>query len=131
VRTRLATLPLLVALGCGCVSVHRESGIRIGDSTLAQFEAGKTSERWVLAVLGEPTSRAEVEGEDGVHVLRYSLVEEGGGFFARLFGGGSQFTVSTVYFIVRQGTVESFWADRAGKPGLFGGGEASGEKAEG
>lgn len=126
--TRLATL-LLVAL-CGCATAHHESGIRIGDPTLAQFKAGKTSERWVLAVLGEPTSRATVEGEDDVHVLRYSLVEERGGFFAALFGSGSATTVSTVYFIVSKGTVESLWADRAERPGLFGGGEPPGEKAE-
>ena len=126
--------PLLLAAGlaAGCVSSgHHESGIRIGDKTLEQFKSGKTSERWVLAVIGEPTSTAEIEGEDDVHVLRYSLVEEaGGGFLSSLFGGGSTTTVSTIYFIVRKGMVESFWADRAEKPGLFGGGEKPGEKVD-
>ena len=126
-RTHLYLLPLLLLTACAS---SRESGIRIGDTTLAQFKAGKTSERWILAVLGEPTSRAEIEGEDDVHVLRYSMVEEKGGLFSSLFGGGTELTVSTFFFIVRKGTVDSFWADRAEKPGLFGGGEKEGEKAK-
>lgn len=127
-RTHLGSLLLLLL--AGCASSHQESGIRLGDATLAQFKPGKTREAWVLGIVGEPTSRAVVEGEDDVHVLRYALVEEDGGFFAALFGGGSSTTVSTVYFIVRKGVVESFWADRAERPGLFGGKDESGEKVK-
>jgi hypothetical protein len=126
-RTLAATLLLALA---ACCSAPSESGIRIGDKTLEQFKAGKTTEPWVLAVLGPPTSSANVEGEDDVHVLRYSLVQEHGGFFASLFGSASSTSVSTIYFIVRKGVVDSFWADRAQTPGLFGGGETPGEKKD-
>jgi len=123
-RARLLATTLLLG-SAGCVSTH-STGIRIGDTTMDQFKAGKTKETWILAILGEPTSSAKIEGEDDVHVLRYSMVQEKSGFLS-IFGS-STVTVSTVYFVVRKGVVESLWADRAEAPGLFGGGEESGEK---
>ena len=40
----------------GCISGGtRDAGVRIGDVTLDQFEAGTTTEAWVRAVLGERT----------------------------------------------------------------------------
>jgi hypothetical protein len=127
-RTHLLAQALLLGTA-GCFAPSEQSGIRIGDATLEQFKPGKTSENWVLAILGEPSSTAQVQGEDDVRVLRYSLVQEHGGMMGGLFGGSS-ITVSTVYFIVRKGVVESLWADRAEAPGLFGGGEESGEKKD-
>jgi len=126
-RTHLLATALLLGTS-GCCSSGTSSGIRIGDKTLEQFKAGKTRETWVLAILGEPSSSAAIEGEDDVHVLRYSMVQEKSGFLS-LFGGSSV-TVSTVYFVVRKGVIESLWADRAEAPGLFGGGEESGEKKD-
>jgi len=125
-RTRLLATALLLG-SAGCVSTE-PSGIRIGDTTMEQIKAGKTPETWVLAILGEPSSSAVIEGEDDVHVLRYSMVQERTGLLS-LFGS-STVTVSTVYFIIRKGVVESLWADRAETPGLFGGGEAPGEKRD-
>ena len=125
---RITPLVALLLL-CGCASSRVQSGIRIGDETLDQFKAGKTTENWVLAILGAPSSSAVVEGEDDVHVLRYSLVQkEGRGVLASLLDSSST-SVSTVYFIVRKGVVETFWADRAKEPGLFGG-DKPGEKVD-
>jgi hypothetical protein len=124
-------LALAVVIGLnGCRSSEPGTGIRIGDETLAQFQPGQTSEKWVLAVLGKPTSESRVEGEADVRVLKYATVEDTGGFFASLFGS-SRKTVATIYFVVRGGTVERFWADRAGEKGLLGGEkEKAGEKKE-
>jgi len=47
-----------------------------------------------------------------------------------LFSSSSTVTVSTVYFVIRKGVVETLWADRAESPGLFGGGDAPGEKRD-
>ena len=127
-RTHLLATALLLG-AAGCCGTGTATGIRIGDSTLEQFKAGKTKETWVLAILGEPSSKADIQGEDDVHVLRYSLVQEKSGMLGGLFGGSS-ITVSTVYFVVRKGVVESLWADRAEAPGLFGGGDDTGEKKD-
>ena len=125
-RPHLLATALLLG-SSGCISTQ-PNGIRIGDATIDQFKAGKTPETWVLAILGEPTSSAKIEGEDDVHVLRYSMVQEKSGFLS-IFGS-STMTVSTVYFVVRKGVVETLWADRAESPGLFGGGDAPGEKRD-
>ena len=125
---RSQAIAALLVLGA-CSSVGTSTGIRIGDETLKQFKAGKTTENWILAILGEPSTTSPVTGEEDVHVLRYSLIQERSGGFISFFGKSEE-TVSTVYFVVRKGVVESFWADRAESPGLFGGGDESGEKKD-
>ncbi len=115
-RGRLASLVILgsaVVLG-GCISGERtrESGIRVGDETLKQFEAGTTTEAWLLAVLGKPTSVAEVKGLPNTRVLRYATQETSGGVIG-FFSGSSGRNVAVTYFIVTDGVVTRFWADRA------------------
>lgn len=113
----------LAAIACtgamtlvGCISQPTMSGVRVGDETLRQFEAGVTTEAWLVAMLGPPTSRAAVEGIPNTEVFRYSLYEA---------DNASQ-TGSVVYFILTDGLVTRFWADRIVEPGLLGG---SGEKS--
>jgi len=129
----LRALALGAALCLGaCRSSELQSGIRIGDRTLEQFQAGKTRESWVLAVLGAPSSSAVVADEPEVRILRYAtLQEESGGLLSSLLGGSKQRNVATIYFVVRDGVVEHFWADRAEGDGLLSKDEKSGEKGSG
>lgn len=115
----------------GCMSSGSESGIRIGDATLEQFEAGTTRETWVRAILGEPTSEGRVADEPDVHVLRYATQQsEQVGMLASLFGKSDEWRVSTIYFVIQDGVVERFWADRSESPGLFSGKADGGEKRD-
>ena len=126
-RVRLASALLASLAACAGPD---GAGITIGDKTLEQFQAGKTTEKWVVAVLGEPSSRSAVEGEVNTEVLRYSIIRQTGGFLGTKLGREAV-TVSTVYFVVRDGTVTTFWADRQTEPGLlFGGEQSSGEKGK-
>ncbi|HVZ95154.1 MAG TPA: hypothetical protein VG797_11660 [Phycisphaerales bacterium] len=102
----------------GCASAPH-TGVRIGDPTLKQFEAGVTTEAWVLAILGKPTSSAVVEGVENTKVLRYALTESKGGLFS-LFTGSDGKTTSVVYFIITNGVVTRFWADREIERTTFG-----------
>lgn len=112
----------------GCAQPPKQTGIRIGNVTLEQFEAGVTSEAWLLAVLGEPTSQSVVEGVENTKVFRYALGEAAGGLGA-LFSGEASKNTAVVYFIITNGVVTRFWADRAtertilGKPVEEGSGE--------
>jgi hypothetical protein len=104
----------------GCLGSSRsESGVRIGNETLAQFKAGVTTEEWLLAVLGEPTSWAFVEGVEDTAVLRYSTGESAGGVGA-IFSGTASKNTAVVYFIVTNGVVTRFWADRAVETNFLG-----------
>lgn len=106
-----------------------ETGVRIGDETLKQFEAGVTTEEWLLAILGEPTSCAVVGGVENTKVLRYASGESSSGL-ASILSGESSRNKAVTYFIVTNGKVTRFWADRAQQHTLLGSAveEPSGEK---
>lgn len=76
----------ITASGCLIVSGKSidQSGVRISRATMRQIEIGRTTEQWVIAALGEPSSRAEVGGEKDIVLLRYEYRmrrSEGGLFF--------------------------------------------------
>lgn len=105
----------------GCISSpsKAETGIRIGDETLEQFKAGITTQEWLVAILGEPTSWAAVEGVENTKVFRYATGEASSGL-GSVFSGGSTKNTSVVYFIITDGVVTRFWADRATERTLLG-----------
>lgn len=103
----VAACTLLATAGC----VSSNLGNRVGDETLRQFEAGVTTEAWLLAILGEPSTVAPVVGVENTKVYRYGLTEQRGGFMAMVYGDDRR-TVSVVYFIITDGVVTRFWADR-------------------
>jgi hypothetical protein len=122
----------LVGVGAGgCAQPPKQTGVRIGDETLKQFKAGETTESWVLAVLGPPSSSSVVANIPNTVVYRYSLGEASGGLGA-LFSGQPSKNTAVVYFIITEGIVTRFWADRAtertllGKPVEESGGEKQG-----
>lgn len=104
---------VVVAAGAfsGCGSSSQATGVRIGDETLRQFKAGVTTEAWLVAILGEPTSWSVVEGLPNTKVFRYSLDERQGGFFSAFTGSSSQ-NAAVVYFILTDGVMTRYWTDR-------------------
>ena len=129
---RLVTTIALPALLMGCISSRppEQTGIRVGDETLKQFKAGVTTESWLLAILGPPTSSALVEGIPNTRVYRYATGESAGGLGAILSGKASKNT-AVIYFIVTDGIVTRFWADRSVETTLLGQqvAEPAGEKS--
>lgn len=109
--SQLAVAALFATLANGCTPNRQHSGVRIGDETLRQFEAGVTTEAWLLAILGKPTSESPVQGVETTTVLRYAITEYNSGLLS-MFTGADRRTVAVVYFIVTDGTVTRFWADR-------------------
>jgi hypothetical protein len=106
-----ATAAVIITALSGCASSQTETGIRIGDETLKQFEAGVTTRAWLVAVLGPPTSEAPVEGIPNTFVYRYSTGSRASGLSSLLTGGGSA-TSATTYFIITDNVVTRYWADR-------------------
>lgn len=102
----LSLLMLVIAAGCAAP----RTGVRIGDNTLEQFEAGVTTEAWLIAIIGDPTSWSVVQGVEDTKVYRYELVERKGGLLS-LFSG-DQLSTSVIYFIITEGIVTRFWTDR-------------------
>jgi hypothetical protein len=133
-RLRSALGAGLLGLACASPAACRsapppQSGICIGPETLKQFDAGKTREAWVRAVLGEPTSVSTVADDPAVTVLRYSTMQQADkGLIDSVLGTPGEQAVGTVYFIVRDGIVERFWADQTEQGKLFREPSEGGEK---
>ena len=127
-----------LALGCaflgGCYSSTppEQTGIRIGDETLKQFKAGVTTEDWLVAVIGPPSSQSVVRSIPNTKVFRYSMGESVGGLGA-IFSGEASKNTAVVYFIITDGVVTRFWADRDTEKDIFGQQQEkpSGEKSGG
>ena len=127
---RFALLAAVLALGTACRSAGvSESGVRLGDKTLEQFTRGETTEAWLIAVVGPTNSESWLEGPPRVHVLRYTTVEHTSGLFDFLTGGSTR-TTATIYFIVQNGVISNFWADREVQHSLFGGSTESSSGAK-
>jgi hypothetical protein len=112
------TLALMLFSLTGCL-IHSsskvdESGKRVGDSTLRQVEPGKTSQEWLMATLGEPTSRCPVRGPGNMEILGYSheRTKRSSGSVFLLFGGSStDIDRRTTYFETTDGIVTRYWTE--------------------
>jgi hypothetical protein len=64
---------LLLSSGCAIIDAHSEtttSGTIVSDESLARVQPGSTTTAWLLATLGEPSSREQVDGS--TEILKYS-----------------------------------------------------------
>jgi len=112
------TLACLLFSLAGCLinssSSVNETGRLVSDSTLQQIEPGKTTQEWLVATLGEPTSRSPVRSPGNVEILGYSheRVRRSSGSVFLLFGSSSTNTNrSTTFFEVTDGVVSRFWTE--------------------
>lgn len=118
IRRTLVVMGLSVALAAlgGClVSKSRtmnESGVRVSKSTLNQVKAGETTEAWVVATLGPPTSRSPVDEQ--TEILRYDHrveTRKGGQVFLLFHGAEKLQTTNSVFFEMKEGVVSRYWTE--------------------
>lgn len=107
---------ILTASGCLVVSGSStyESGVKITPTTLERIEVGQTTEAWVMATLGEPSERNEVEGQPNVKIFKYEHTthESSGGTVLFLFAGHkNKAHKSVVYIEFTDGVVSDYWAE--------------------
>lgn len=107
---------VLASAGCLVSSSNKtvESGTRVSGATFDTIQIGQTTEAWLIATLGPPTSRTPVENQPGVEILRYdySRVEQSAGAVFLIFGGRtSRTTTSRAFFEVTNGVVTRYWQE--------------------
>lgn len=110
----LAFMCLFAAAGCLVTSSSktRESGTRLSQVTLNQIRPGETTEAWLLATAGEPTTRRDAG--DGTSILRYDFVtttSSGGTVFLLFAGGSTKQQSSSVIFEVKDGVIQRYWTE--------------------
>ena len=104
----------LLAAGCLVTTGKHtsESGTKVSNVTLDQIRPGQTTESWLLAAAGEPSSRRPID--EHASILRYDHVTttSSNGTVFLLFSGGSTKKQSTsVIFEVRDGVVQRYWTE--------------------
>jgi len=104
----------LVAGGClvSKGSSMSEEGVKVSQPTLAQVEIGKTTESWLVATVGEPTSRRKVD--EHVQVLRYDYKQRknSGGYVFLIYAGGErEEKTSSAIFEVTDGVITRYWTE--------------------
>ena len=108
----LALGALLTLSGClvsGSANQTR-TGKYVGEDTLAKIEPGKTTQGWVVATLGEPSTKNKVD--DGSEVWRYDYTElrEHHTAVFLLFGGSDKKeTCGSVFVELKNGVVTNKW----------------------
>lgn len=106
-----ATLPLGGCLVSGS-SKETMSGTYVGPSTFAEIEPGTTTEKWVLAALGEPTSKSTLD--DGSSLWKWAFRKDRSSSSAvfLVFGGSSRKETEGATFVqIRDGIVVKAWQD--------------------
>ena len=114
-RTLLIVLGLALSLiSAGCLvtgnSRQTRSGNYVADSTFNQIQPGKTTEGWVRATLGPPTSKDRLS--DGTEIWKYSYTErrESSGAVFLIFGGHDEKEINgTAYVEIKNGVVTNAW----------------------
>ncbi len=109
-------LGVLALAGTGCLisadTKITHSGIAVPEGTFNQITPGKTSEDWVRATIGQPTSETPLP--DGHRLLKWTYVEHRDSSAAILFvfGGHTENqTTHTANVEVATGIVTRAWRD--------------------
>ncbi len=102
----------------GCVagsSSSKLSGTHIGHNTIGQIEPGVTNKAWVLATLGEPSSKSSLDSADGgTEIWRYEWTHRrkaSGWVFPIVVGSSNAETSGKAYVEFEGDTVVRAWRD--------------------
>ena len=109
-----ALLLAVIGLNAGCLvggsSEVKREGSYVSDQTLNTIEPGKTGKAWVLATLGEPTSKKEIEPGHELWKYSYKETKEGEGYVLFVFGGSDKSETGGHVFVEFKGdTVSKSW----------------------
>lgn len=117
ISTRLFGLGALIVVSgllSGCLvatsSQTTHSGSYVSDSTWSKLEKGRTSQEWVLTVIGQPTSKSTVPGGKEVWKFSYTTRTENDGAVFLIFAGSSkEENASNAFIEFKDGIVTDWW----------------------
>jgi outer membrane protein assembly factor BamE (lipoprotein component of BamABCDE complex) len=109
-----AILALAVMMNLGCLvggsSTTRREGSYVSQSTLNEIEPGKTSQAWIVATLGEPTSKTVLGPGHELWKYSYKETKQSGGYVFLLYAGGdTKIADGTVFVEMVNDVVTKTW----------------------
>ena len=113
-RLGISATLLGLALSCGCLvggnSTVKRDGNYVAESTLDQIEPGKTDKAWVLATLGDPTEKKQLDPGHELWKYAYKETKEGDGYVFLIFAGsGKTITGGNVFVELKDNVVTKSW----------------------
>src|SRR5271170_7192957 len=117
ISKRLGHLTLLLSISwllSGCLvatsSQTTHSGDYVSDATWSKLEKGRTSQEWVLTVIGQPTSKSTVGSGKEIWKFSYTTRTENNGAVFLIFAGSSkEENSSNAYIEFKNGIVTDWW----------------------
>jgi outer membrane protein assembly factor BamE (lipoprotein component of BamABCDE complex) len=110
--TAVAVIGLSMSMGClfgGSSSVKRE-GSYVAPETLNRIEPGKSKKAYVVALLGQPTEKKEIEPGHELWKYTYKEKAESSGYVFLIFGGSDEKeTGGKVFVEFTDDTVSKTW----------------------
>jgi outer membrane protein assembly factor BamE (lipoprotein component of BamABCDE complex) len=111
----LSILLCLFTLSTGCLvmsnSDERRTGKYVSQSIFEQIKPGTTTAAWILATLGEPSTKTKANDSE-VWKWEYTETKESGGAVFLIFGGHStKQSKGTAYVEIKDGVVSNAWRD--------------------
>lgn len=106
----------LILFGCGCLVVSHKSvtlgskGPMVSAKTLEQIEPGRTSKAKVIALLGEPNTKQELD--DGTELYKYVYTKQtktNAVVFLLLTSHDTMDERSELFVEIKDGVVQNFW----------------------
>ena len=112
----LAGLTLAAATMQGCLVSSRSkteySGRYISESGLSRIEKGKSKADFVLATLGEPTTKSKLDENGEIWKYEYTKTTSGSGTVFLLFAGSNHTEkTGSVNIQFKDGVVSEKWRD--------------------
>jgi len=106
----LAGLALLSGCLVAATSQTSHDGLFVADGTLARIEKGKTSRDWVLATIGQPSSKSTTS--DGGEIWKYTYTTHTNSdttIFLLFAGTSSDDATQTAYIEFKDAVVTNWW----------------------
>ena len=89
--------------------VHRD-GSYVSEETLHKIEPGKTDKAWIVATLGEPTERDQLDPGHEVWKYAYKETRSSSGYVFLIFGGSDHNEKQERVFVeMKDGIVAKSW----------------------
>ncbi|MCF3648933.1 hypothetical protein [Synoicihabitans lomoniglobus] len=111
----VATAWVLLVSGCAVINSHQDShfsGNRVSTETLNKVQPGVTTESWLVATLGEPSRKDQVD--PGTKILRYTskhVTRIDTELLLVLDTSSRKEDITTVFFEIQDGVLSRYWSE--------------------
>ena len=96
----------------GSQTVYGQSGEPVSESTLSEIEPGKTTKDWLVGVMGQPTSKADLSEGGEIYIYEYVQTKHDSAVIFLLLSANNKVQQrKKVFFEIKDGVVQKYWRE--------------------